>query len=111
MHTHIRLRGLDASDSLREYIARRAHSQFSRFGRAIDSVTVRVDDVNGPRGGPDKRCHVTVRGPGLGILTLEDLSAEAQSVVDLVFERAARRVGREIERTRSIRREESPART
>jgi ribosome-associated translation inhibitor RaiA len=75
--------------------------QFSRFSGAIRSVTVRIADINGPKGGADKRCHVTIRGAALGTIIIEDLSADPYSAVDLVLERAARAAGRELERTRA----------
>jgi len=104
MKIEVRFRGLEASDSLSAYVVRSAHLQLSRFDAAIGSVVVRIGDVNGPKGGLDKRCHVTLRGPALGTLTLEHLSADPYSGVDLLLERAARTAGREIERARTIRR-------
>jgi ribosome-associated translation inhibitor RaiA len=110
MKIDIRFRGFEVSQSLREYIVRRAHFAFRRFGRGINSLTVRISDINGPKGGADKRCQVTIRGSGLGTVTLEDLSADAYSAVDMVFERAARVAGREIERTRADRRDAAAVR-
>lgn len=109
MKIDIRFRGFEVSRSLREYMVRRAHSQFSRFGDGINSLTVRISDDNGPKGGVDKRCRVTVRGPALGTVTLEDSSADPCSAVDMVFDRAAHAAGREIERRRVSRRDDVPA--
>jgi putative sigma-54 modulation protein len=105
MKIDIRFRGLEVSQSLRDYIVRRAHFQFSRFEGVVNSLSVRVSDINGPKGGADKQCHVTVRGSGLGTVTLADVSADPYSAVDMVFERTARAAGREIERTRATRRD------
>lgn len=104
MKIDVRFRALQASDALREYVARRIHFQLSRFNGEVSSVHVSISDVNGPKGGPDKRCQVTVRGRALGPVRVVDLSEDAYSVVDMAVERAARAVGREIERTRAARR-------
>jgi putative sigma-54 modulation protein len=105
MKIDVRCRGLETSDSFREHIRRRVHFQMSRFGGAVRSVVVRIGDINGPKGGADKRCQVTLRGSRLGPLNIEDLSADVYSALDTALERAARAVGRAIERKRTARRE------
>jgi putative sigma-54 modulation protein len=105
MKIDVRCRGLETSDSFREHIRRRVHFQMSRFGGAVRSVVVRIGDINGPKGGADKRCQVTLRGSRLGPLTIEDLSADVYSALDTALERAVRAVGRDIERKRTARRE------
>ncbi len=103
MKVDIRFRGLEASPSLREHAMRQAHHHLSRFGHALAEVAVRVADVNGPRGGADKRCHVTVRGPRLAPCAHEELSADVYSAVDLALEQVAVRVGRGLARARDSR--------
>jgi len=104
MKIEVRFRGMATSDALRDQVGRRLHFQLSRFNGEISAVIVRISDINGPKGGPDKRCQVTVRGPAFGSVTIEDLSADPYSAVDMALERAARAVRRQIERTRVIRR-------
>jgi hypothetical protein len=100
----IRFRALEPSDLLRDHAVRRVHFHLSRFGPEIHRVQVRVSDVNGPKGGIDKQCQVTVRGRRMGPVVVDDLSADAWSAVDLAIERAGRAVGRELERGRAVRR-------
>jgi putative sigma-54 modulation protein len=109
MKIEVRFRGMASSDALRDYIARRIHFQLSRFNGEVGSVVVRIGDINGPKGGADKHCHVTVRGRALGSVTIKELSADAYSAVDAAIERAAHAAGRELERGRSGRRPESEA--
>lgn len=80
MKIEVRLRGLPPSDSLRDHTVRRVHFHLSRFGRELSGV-VRIVDVNGPRGGVDKRCQVTVRGPQIGVSTRDELSDDAFAAV------------------------------
>jgi putative sigma-54 modulation protein len=107
MKTEVRFRGIERSEALREYTVRRIHFQLSRFNGAIGSVVVRIGDVNGPKGGADKRCHVTVRGGAVGAVNVDERSADAYGAVDLALERAARATGRELERGRAGRRSEA----
>lgn len=106
MKVDVRFHGVDASEAFREFVRRRVHLEMSRFGGVVRSVVVRIGDINGPKGGEDKRCQVTLRGSRLGPITIEDLSADVYSALDTALERAARTAGREIERSRRGRRED-----
>jgi putative sigma-54 modulation protein len=102
MKSQVRFHGVETSESLREYAARRIHLHLSRFGRDLTVVVVRIADVNGPKGGRDKRCRVSVRGPRIGSTTLDEYSGDFWSAVDLALERAAQKVGRALEKARSL---------
>ena len=102
MKTEVRFHGLEPSESLREHAARRIHFHLSRFGHDLTAVVVRIGDVNGPKGGLDKRCRITVRGPRLGSATLDEYSGDIWSAVHLATERVARNVGRTLEKTRGF---------
>ena len=103
MKIEVRFRSLEPSDALRGHAVRRIHFHLSRFGREIGSVLVRIGDVNGPKGGVDKQCQVTVRGRRLPGVIVDDLSGDAYSAVDMAVERIGRAVGRDLERVRSAR--------
>ena len=53
--------GIEAGRALHEAAQRRLRFALGRFDRRIDGVRVRFHDVNGPRGGVDQECQVTVR--------------------------------------------------
>jgi putative sigma-54 modulation protein len=101
MTIEVRFRALDASEPLREHVLRAVHFHLSRFGRELSAVSARIGDVNGPKGGVDKRCQLHVRGPRIGSLVVAEVSADAYAAVDVCAERAGRSVGRELERHRT----------
>ncbi len=101
MRIEVRFRALDPSEPLREHVLRAVHFHLSRFGRELSSVSARIGDVNGPKGGIDKRCQLHVRGPRIGSLVVAEVSADAYAAVDACAERAGRSVGRELERLRT----------
>jgi putative sigma-54 modulation protein len=91
---------IELSGELRDYIARRVQFAFGRFARRIRAVSVRVTDVNGPRGGWDKTCLVAVDA-GLAVpVTVVERSRSVQAAVALAVERAGRAVTRQTERQR-----------
>ncbi len=49
------------SPSLAPFARRRLEFALARFDARVRSLTVRVADLNGPRGGLDKRCLVAIR--------------------------------------------------
>ena len=49
----------DTAGALREYAERRLSFALRRFADQVQDVTVRLVDVNGPRGGVDTRCSIT----------------------------------------------------
>jgi ribosome hibernation promoting factor len=57
----LRSQHLPISEALREHIARRLDFALRRFARRVGGVVVRLVDLNGPKGGPDKRCRIVAR--------------------------------------------------
>ena len=100
MEVKVRFRGIDRSEALAEHAARRVHRHLSRFGGQITGVVVRLSDVNGPRGGRDKRCQLAVTGPRIGTLTLAETHVDLHAGLDVALDRLGHSIGRRIQRTR-----------
>lgn len=100
MKIQIRFRGMEISDALTDYVMRRVHQHLSRFGSRVSDVTVRFTDVNGPKGGADKRCQLTVSGPRLGTVNLTTMHWDLYAGIDLALHRLDQVIGRTVERAR-----------
>ena len=87
-------------EPLREEIETRVRFALGRFSSRIGQVSARVEDLNGPRGGRDKRCRIIVKMRGSGQLSVEAMEEELSEAVSRAADRAARRVQRELERRR-----------
>jgi ribosome-associated translation inhibitor RaiA len=103
MQLEVRCRGMESSELLLGHIERRTRFQLGRFAHEISRVGVHLDDVNGPRGGVDTRCLVTVHGPWLGQLTLDELGVDAYRATSRALKRIARVVARSLARRQSAR--------
>ncbi|MCG5054212.1 MAG: HPF/RaiA family ribosome-associated protein [Myxococcales bacterium] len=100
MRVDVRFRGLDVSAWLREHTFRQAEACLGRFERELNCVRVRIADVNGPKGGLDKACRVTVHGPRCGSFTVDELSTDPYVAVALAFERLSHSLNRQFARAR-----------
>lgn len=83
-----------------------ANTRLNRFASAIREVHATVTDLNGPRGGVDMRCqlYVTLRKGGVEVLVQETAESVGEAL-SKAFDRAARTVGRRLERLRLGRRQ------
>lgn len=99
MRIDLQCEGFEAPSKLREYIARRMRFAIGRFRDQIRWARVKVADVNGPRGGVDKRCVVQLRLRHCPDVVFSITEVEAHSAVDRAADRVARvlvqRLGRQ----------------
>lgn len=100
---HSRRFGLTAA--LQEYTLQQLRSALSHTRARVRHVTVRLGDLNGPRGGADKHCgiHVVVDGVGQVVTTSIDRDLYA------AISQAARRIGRGVARRLSQKRMVRPS--
>ena len=72
-----------------------------RFGGRVRSLTVRLTDGNGPRGGPDRKCLITVRlARPRRVIVIEDVDTDHNVVVSRAAERTSRAVSRAVQSAR-----------
>jgi putative sigma-54 modulation protein len=94
MQITIQSRGFYLTEALRSHIERRIRFALGRSTDQVRSVNVNLSDLNGPRGGEDKRCQVRVAAAGVAGVIVEDVEADLYVAID----RAADRAGRTLER-------------
>lgn len=65
-------------------------------------LEVRLVDTNGPKGGKDKECRITVRLPGVRTLQITEVAEDIYKAIAFARDRAERLAKREIGRQRQI---------
>ena len=90
------------STELSDMIERRLRFALSRFESKTRGVSVVIEDVNGPRGGVDQSCRITVRLRAGSDVIVNHQDADVAKCVARAAERAGRAVTRAVERQRHI---------
>ena len=95
----------DADGSqLRDVAVERVRFALRRLTALVPQAKVQFSDVNGPRGGVDKRCQVELRSDSVGTVVIASLARDWRTALDRSLARATRVL------TRSLQRIQKPAR-
>jgi len=102
MQMDIQSQGFTLTVGLRDYLMKRLAYGLNHGDEYITRVTVRLSDINGPRGGTDKRCLIEVRLRQLPAVVIEDTEADLYVAIDRAAERAGRTLARRLARQRGF---------
>jgi putative sigma-54 modulation protein len=94
MNLFVRSSNVALTQPIRTHIDRRVRMVLGRFGRKIARVSVRISDVNGPRGGVDKLCRIEARFWGSIPVVVEDAAGDLRHAIDRSIHRMGRAVAR-----------------
>ena len=76
----------------KDYLRRKLGRKLGKFASSIERTSARVEDVNGPRGGVDKRCRIKIVLTGLPSVVVEERHHSLQAALDGALARAERAV-------------------
>jgi hypothetical protein len=77
-------------NQLRDLAVRRVRFVMRRLTWLVPRASVQLADVNGPRGGVDKRCQVQFKTDGGGTVVITSLARDWRDALDSALERANR---------------------
>lgn len=83
---------------LEEYTGDRLYFALRRFESTVQKVTVRLSDHNGPRGGVDIRCLISVDLERGGTLLVEATAAWPAAAISAAAKRLAETLRRRVDR-------------
>jgi putative sigma-54 modulation protein len=92
----IHSRGFPLTDAIADHVHKRLGFTLARGGNRVGRVVVRLSDLNGPRGGIDKRCLIEIRLDGLPAVVIEDVQSDLYTAIDRAVGRAGRTVNRRL---------------
>jgi ribosomal subunit interface protein len=108
MQIDIQTHNFALTNALRSYAERRLRFALTWADNRIQRIIVRLSDINGPRGGEDKRCQLQVVLAGLPDVVVEDIEASLYFAIDRAADRAGRTVTRKLSRKQTLRKHSRP---
>ncbi len=87
MHTNLITRGLVLPQGLREFVDRKLEFALDRFQLSPADVEITLEDINGPRGGQDKRCRLRVGNTKRTRVLIEETGSDLQRVLSRTVDR------------------------
>ncbi len=100
MKIDIRSQHFELNGDMTDRVINQVRFALSRFGGEISHVQVRFVDVNGPKGGQDKHCLLSVKLASSGKIVANGAGVDLLSALHYCVERAERAIVRELERRR-----------
>ena len=79
----VRAHGVDVEEHHREYMRERLGHKLGKFAPSIERIFVRIEDLNGPKGGVDHECRIQVTLSGMGLVVVRERHPEAIPAFDL----------------------------
>ena len=107
MKIGIQCRGFSLTSAIAGRVRKRLDFLLGRGINRLRRVDVTLSDLNGPRGGVDKRCLIKVSIDGLRPVVIEDIQSDLYVAIDRAVGRASRTVLRRMALDSSRRRAEA----
>ena len=93
-----------AGAELRDFVERRLRFVIRRLAWLVPRAKVRLTDVNGPRGGVDKRCQLELKTEHVGTVNIIALAQDWRAALETALARAYKVLVRNVERRRQHKR-------
>lgn len=94
--------GFSLTNSLKNYTAAHMRFALNRHDALILRARIWLANINGPRGGVDKRCQIELKLAGQNNIVIEDVETDLYVAIDRACERCMRTLARRIQRTRQF---------
>jgi ribosome-associated translation inhibitor RaiA len=98
----LRTSGIEVTPEVSEHIHERLRRRLEKLSNQVERLTVRFEDVNGPRKGMDTVCRIKVVLAGLPSIVVEELATDPLEAFNRADHRVERAVVRAVGRRRRL---------
>jgi ribosomal subunit interface protein len=102
MNIQLQTQGFDLTDAISAHVHRQIDFNLANFESHIMSVDVFLSDINGPKGGPDKKALVCIRLDSRSAITIERIREDLYAAITIVSRQANRTVRRALNKHRRM---------
>lgn len=103
MRIQVFARNVTLAPGWMDFIERRLAFAIGRFASRIQEVVVRIQDLNGPRGGIDQQCHIDARILPCAWKSASGTGADLGTAITKAVDRIARCIRTDLDRRRTRR--------
>ncbi len=89
------------SEALDQHIRDRLHHALNQHEGKVVSLDVSLRDINGPRGGEDKRLRIIVGLRASPDVVIEETGEDAYAIISVAADRVKQTVGRRLARAKA----------
>lgn len=89
------------TDAMRQHIERKLRFTLTRIRSHIQSVSIRLEDINGPKGGLDKCCTLKILISNTPAVIIKDVQEDMYQAIDTALHRLNNVATRKIERLKA----------
>lgn len=102
MHTKIQSQGFELSAAIERRVHQQVYRAVSRFGEDVLAVDVYLSDINGPRGGEDKKALMRASLRGLPPVSVSTEHRDLYVAISRNAKRLRRSLRRSLRKSRRI---------
>ena len=96
MQLDVQARDFSLTPAINAHVQRRLGFALGSQFDSIQKIVVRLSDINGPRGGNDKRCQILISIPKLNDVVIEDTETDLYIAINRAADRANRTLKRKL---------------
>jgi ribosomal subunit interface protein len=100
MQLKVHGQNMELTDAISSHVQNRFTAALDKHDRQVGDVTVRLEDLNGPKGGVDMRCHATIHLLWGKPIIVEHDEDNMYAAISVTADRAKDVVTRQIEKRR-----------
>jgi putative sigma-54 modulation protein len=100
MNIQVNFRNIKKSNAAIKRISGRLSLAFARTQDAIQSVSIMISDVNGPKGGVDKLCRILIKSAQLPDIVITENQTRISTAIDRCIARARQSLSRKLKRNK-----------
>jgi ribosome-associated translation inhibitor RaiA len=98
----LRTSGIEVTPEVSEHVHERLRRRLEKLSKQVERLSVRFEDVNGPRNGRDTVCRIKVVLAGLPSIIVEELASDPLEAFNRADHRVERAVVRAVGRQRRL---------
>ena len=100
MNIQVNFRNIKKGSTAIKQVRERLSLAFARTQDAIQSVSIIISDVNGPKGGVDKLCRILIKSDHLPDIVITESQSNIGSAINRCISRARQSLSRNLKRNK-----------